>query len=219
MDYLECESRCLHALSVARREDNWAYYGRVLMPLQECRRQRRMIAAEGTVRLGTGDLADPVAAWFERCKAGCLVVTRPHDELAAMTIASTARQRMRYVEVLFADNEVQAPTWTLRSFPDGGVSCRMPAPPRDWINRWLQGSPAADSPGDASNNLPWPTPADWFIDATETLGDAALAGIDDAAAGHDRLIALERCLDAVTDHEIIHQRLGDAARALCLARD
>ena len=53
MDYLSCETFCLKALSLARRAKRWPVYARILLPLQETRRQRRMIAAAGVIRLGS----------------------------------------------------------------------------------------------------------------------------------------------------------------------
>lgn len=192
MDYLTSEALCMEALQAARDRGDWTEYARILLPLQECRRQRRMIAAEGAIRLGTtgidGDgLVDRGAA--------CIVVTHPHTP----DVANQLREQSQYVEVLFADNTSDAGTWTLRSTRGPAVTCEVTAPPSAWVGVWLD---SKTKPIDGK------TPADWFIDATEALGDAALQLSDDTPQG------LEACLDVVTDHEILHQRLGAAARAL-----
>ena len=49
MDYLQCEALCLKALALARAAADWAAYARIVLPLQEARRQRRMIALDGRV--------------------------------------------------------------------------------------------------------------------------------------------------------------------------
>lgn len=205
MDYLACERHCLDALQRARAAGDWAGYARVLLPLQESRRQRRMIAAEGVVRLGTTDLTNP-DTWLDQLDNGCIVVTHPHDATTARHLAATARQRNRFVEVLFADNPTSASRWVLRSFDGPPVSCEVDSPPVGWINRWL--TPGGD--GDPTMK----TPADWFLDAAEALGDRSLQAVDPAAADTDRITGLEQCLRVVTDHEIIHQQLAESARRL-----
>lgn len=209
MEYLTCESLCLTALSRARGSGNWGYYARILLPLQEARRQRRMIAAEGVIRLGTATLTGQPADWLRDARAGCVVVTHPHKADTAHALNEAARKQRLYVEVLYAGNAIDAPKWVLRSFRGPSVVCEVAAPPREWLDRWL-------APG--GNGVPRGdrTPADWFIDATEAMGDAALGQLPSTLSPSERLAALEACLDVVTDHEIIHQRLGAAARSLGL---
>src|SRR5690606_17570305 len=72
MDYLTCERLCVEALAAARRAQDWSYYARILLPLQEARRQRRLIAADGWVRLGTSDLEGPHHDWSGVFEAGCV---------------------------------------------------------------------------------------------------------------------------------------------------
>jgi len=207
MDYLEAEALCLEALGRARQAGDWAYYGRILLPLQECRRQRRMIAAAAGVRLGTGDIEADTCPWPATGQAGCIVVTHPHTAETARSIEQTARQQRRYIEVLLADNPSSAEAWTLRSFAGPTVQCVVPAPDPSWRDRWL--TPSADEA------VKQPVgPADWFLDACEALGDAALASVQHPPGTEQRIAALEQCLEVVRDHEILHQQLGQAARAM-----
>ena len=225
MDYLTCESKCLDALSIARRKQNWTYYARILLPLQEARRQRRMIAAEGSFRFGSTNLGGDPQPWLERLGNGCIVVSQPHAPEVAHAVARAARASRRHVEVLYADNPVTAPTWQLRSYAGPATTTRLPAPPADMIDRWMDPLPptqnaphcspvAPDGPGPTGGqcqlNAPC-HPADWFLNACESLGDAALNQVGPHLRASQRVEALEHCLDVVADHEIIHQRLGDAA--------
>ena len=226
LDYLACERRCLEALALARKQANWSYYARVLMPLQESRRQRRMISAEGTIRLGTAKLAnvtsgcvsDECAIWLERLDRGCIVVTPPYTTDDAHALAQNAKEKNRFVEVLFAES-VPDDAWTLCSYAGPKVHCRRPAPPDEWCERWLEPNPDKhvnphDMSAETATGLnPNPQPADWFLDACEALGDAALAQVEPSLSGPLRVETLEQCLHVVADHEILHQRLGDAARA------
>lgn len=220
MNYLECEARCLEALSLARGQGNWPDYARVIMPLQESRRQRRMIAAEGTVRLGSSDLGPDPAVWlrhFLPSAGGCMAVTRPHGPEMAQSFVHLARRQKRFIEVLYADNDSDAAQWTLRSYSGPDVSCVVAAPSSNLVNRWLTQSerqlkvphpkgPDALCGGNAVSG------AKWFLDGCEALGDAALARIDTTLEGVERVEAFEQCLRAVLDHEIMHQGLADAAR-------
>lgn len=197
MDYLACEDSCLEALAMARDQANWLYYARILLPLQEARRQRRMIAADGAIRLGTSRLSSTPEAWLDANHAGCIVLTRPHTRADAAALAKLARQRRLHVEVLFADCHASDNEWTLRSHAGPEADCRIAAPP--------QATRDVDTRGGA--------PAGWFIHATEALGDAALKQIDAPLGDVQRITQVERRLAVVTDHEFLHQWLAEAARA------
>ena len=214
MDYLTCEDRCLEAMAMAKQADDWSQYARILLPLQEARRQRRMIAAEGVIRLGTADSSGSPAQWLTQCRVGCVVVTQPHDAQVAQALTREARAQRLYVEVLWADNTLQAAQWAITTHAGMGARCVVPAPPRPWVDRWLEPESVQQTSDAAQASGVHMTPADWFLDACEALGDAALARIEPAASQLTRIDALERCLTAVTDHEVLHQELTAAARAM-----
>jgi len=192
MDYLTCEALCLEALAEARRRRSFKYYARVLMPLQEAKRQRRMIASQGEVRLGTSDGGFDPDAWLADRQAGCIVLTRPFTAEDAKALVRGAREQKKFIEVLFADNAPDSAKWTLRSYDGPAVSCQVPAP--------------------GSGRPPAQDPAQWFLDATERLGDAALSGVDETLTGEALILDLEARLRVFPDHELLHQRLAEAAR-------
>lgn len=196
MDYLGSEALCLDALAMAKQAGDWTPYARIVLPLQECRRQRRMIAADTAVHLGTN------ACWNDP-RDGCIAVTKPLDRAAAERLADEASGHRKYVEVLWCDNEPDATAWTLSTFGDTQVSCEVPAPRAAWINQRL-------APGDDG----FTAAGHWFIAASEALGDAALAAVEAPLGSLARVEQLERMVAAVGDHEILHQRLADAARAM-----
>ena len=214
MAYLECEALCQQALSEAREAGRWSYYARILLPLQEARRQRRMIAAEGTIRLGTETLPEEPRDWIEPLSPGCVAVTRPHGPEHARELDAVAREAQHHLEVLFIDNPPAAEHWTIRSFKGPTVTCSLPAPPAGWVDQPLQPGETPEPASDGTSQ----TPADWFLDASEALGDAALEKVNarsDAIPGSSRrVLLLEEMLAVVTDHEILHQRLSEAARAV-----
>lgn len=196
MDYLGSEALCVEALAMAKQAGNWTGYARIVLPLQECRRQRRMIAADTSVQLGTN------ACWNDP-RDGCVAVTPPLDRAAAQRLAADARQQGRFVEVLWCAPEPGAKTWTLATVGDIEVSCTVPAPQADWLNQRL-----------ADGDEGFLAAGHWFIEASEALGDAAVAQVDAPLGSLERIEALERRVAAVGDHEILHQRLAEAARAM-----
>ena len=212
MEYLTCEALCLEALVEARRRGEWEYYARVLLPLQEVRRQRRIIAAEGVIALGVNATDPSIRTKIESLTSACIVLIKPSTVADAIALTARARQERKYLEVLFADNDVADKTWTIRAFAGSAVSCNLPTPPHQWIGRFFH-------PGEVkvTADTSTDTPGAWFVHATECLGDAALAAVSPKLTGAAKVAALEHCLEVITDHEIIHQRLADAARALSRA--
>ena len=209
MDYLACEALCEQALALAHAKRDWTYFARVVLPLQECRRQRRLIAAEGGIRLGTGDLAGDPKAWLERVTPGCIVVTHPHTVDDALTLLRAARDRRLHVEVLFADNPPDAATWKLRavtgSAEDRGLGVDREAPPTECVDKWLT-DPADARRQDAEA---------WFTAAGEALGDDLIAKAAAFPEGDRKRVDLLLAMTALApDHEKLHQRLADAARAM-----
>ncbi|MCC6579848.1 MAG: hypothetical protein IT440_05355 [Phycisphaeraceae bacterium] len=199
MDYLTCEARCLAAMEQAKAAGNWRDYARIVLPLQEARRQRRMIAAEGVIRLGSSAMTEP---WPEM-PAGCVVLTAPYGAADAAAMQGAARRERRHVEVLWIDNDSRAEMWMVRSFAGMAAEVSRPAPPRAWRERWLEPGTILQTPG----------PVDWVMDAMESLGEAAMAQVRMNAPTVQRIEELEACLAAVSDHERIHQRLWEAAHA------
>jgi len=218
-DYLACETLCLQALTQARQARLWAYYARILLPLQECRRHRRMIAAEGVIRLGTTTLAAPLPTWLHHVRAGCLVVTPPYAVQDAQALEQAARAQQCFIEVLYADHPA-AGSWTFRSCASsnsgggGDIFVNIPDPPAEWIDRDLPAAATTAFPSAPGSR----TPADWFLDAGEALGDAALTKVRAPLGTLERVTELEDCLAVLTDHEIIHQELVEAATALARLR-
>lgn len=225
MDYLACESDCLAALGKAKEANQWMLYARILLPLQESRRQRRITAAEGWVMLGC-DSTQAALDIITSQGPGCVVLTHPITQAQAKDFASNLLQRKLFVALLYANNHSVDQTWVITALDGPAVSVATDAPPANWIGNVLDQNntpPAAPSQsnGDSKANAPTkgiaPQPSDWFIDATEKLGDAAIAWVSAPLGTRERVEQLEACLGVVSDHEFLHQRLADAARALALS--
>jgi hypothetical protein len=207
MDYARCEALCSDALQRARADEDWVMVQRVLLPLQEARRQKRQAATDGLILLGTPEKAQTFDALIADERCGCVVLTRPYNAPDALELDEAVRKTHRAIEVLFADNDADADTWRVASFHGGPAAADQPTPNRAWVGRWV--APLTIKP---------PTPAHWFMRASEALGDAAMGRVDAPLGSLERFDALAEALKSAGDHELLHQRLAEAAKALQEAR-
>ena len=105
LDYPACERLCLEALAEALRTRNYERVARILLPLQEARRQRRQIAVEAGVRVLAGPRLDPERILADHPR-GCLMLLAPPYSLDdERLVRDLARQRALMVEVLTFDPE------------------------------------------------------------------------------------------------------------------
>jgi hypothetical protein len=208
MQYLQAETLCQQALQMAYERKLWSYFARITLPLQECRRQRRMIAAEGHIVLGTDHLPNDALQTLDALPAGCVVFTGKDAQTHAAQLLQGVQKNPRHLLVLAA--ETGEDQWTVHSASQPDVSVNYPAPPSEWQHTTMppQAWPELKPPCN------WPTPGDWFLDALEKLGDQALKT---AQSSDDNVLRVDELLSAmyaVTDHEILHQQLAQAATAL-----
>lgn len=203
MDYPQCEALCMEALAHARTQGDWAGYSRVVLPLQESRRLRRQAALDGPVRLGTMDHVGGAGKLLVGLSAGCIVVTPPCSTDDAARLVRQAADARQPVEVLYAQPDADGAYWAVHTFHGPLVEAVRPAPPVGLTDGWHTGS-AADPT----------TPAHWFMQASEQLGNAAIAAAHAPLGDVLRVEQLEQALQAVGDHELLHQALADAARAM-----
>lgn len=104
-DYLACEALCLRALELARRAEDFETCARILMPLQEARRQRRQIAADGPMTVLTAPRMTP-AQILEAHASGCLLlIDPPYNEQDEQAVRDEVRRRGLFIEVLRMDHE------------------------------------------------------------------------------------------------------------------
>jgi len=103
MNYPEAERLCLAALEPARTLGDWDRLARIMLPLQEARRQRRQIAADAGGYVLNGDRREPQRILDDHA-AGLLILTDPpYSDDDAVALRRAARQRGAAVEVLHAD--------------------------------------------------------------------------------------------------------------------
>lgn len=120
MDYLTCERLCEQALGLARRADDFERYARILLPLQESRRQRRQIAEEhGTAVFAGPDVEEP-GVILKHQPTGCiLLLDPPYTADDAAAVRAAARDNEQMVEVLLLDQKALTAAF-LKALEDRG---------------------------------------------------------------------------------------------------
>lgn len=181
--YFEAERLAHEALLAAHANNDFGRMARIALPLQEARRQMRQAAEDA----GTITILDDTTGEVEDIEPGCYLIQ-------PMMVAADAR-RLR-----LAAREQEIPVLVL---------CREPEA--------LLGLPiVAIAPGvtirtkiDPPEDLDDPD-LEWFMSALEQLGDFAIDSIDPGISLVKRVDALIDRLEAIPDHEKLHQALAEA---------
>lgn len=200
--YFEAERLALGALEMARTAEDWERMARVCLPLQEARRQKRQLAMDAGFRLV---LRDPPRKAPDM-RPGLRLLEPPCIGLDARRLRETADKKQSPMIIICREPVVRsgprAGLWPIVGVsgqresiggPTGMITVRAyvaPPPLQD-----------AEVPG-----------LTWFLSAGEALGDAALARINPKDPAHYRVDDLLEFLDAVPDHEKLHQALAAACR-------
>lgn len=180
-DYFTCEQLSQQALEKALRISDWSRMRRILMPLEEARRQKRLAALDaGKVtlleELPEGDLA---------IAPGCWLVEPPLTGADGREIRHLADERQIPILLLTREPKTQLGKWPIVVV--GPVTIRTyVSPPK--------GRPDAA----------------WFVATSEALGDAAIQAVNPEAPAATRVNALFEALGSVRDHDKLHQALAAA---------
>ncbi len=201
--YFEVERLCRRALEQAHRARDYGRMARILMPLQEARRQKRQIACDAGRR---ERVPRPIRGTL---RPGCYLVQPPLVGADARRLRERADAARVPVFVLCREPLTKAGLWPVvgvgspasRRFP---VVVRTRVRPPTALER-VEASPTKDA-GDIEPSV------EWFESAAESLGDAAIASVDPQAHPAWRVDDLLALLDAFPDHEKLHQRLEEACR-------
>lgn len=183
--WFEAEAHAAEALQAARAANRFGEMGRILLPLQEARRQRAAEAAERSkVRVLSKAPAEDAAI-----APGLVLVEPPLVGADARRLRLGALEQQVPLLVLCREPITAAKTCPIVAI--GGVTIRTRIePPR---------------------RLEAPTKA-WFLAALEQLGDAAIASIDPGQDLLRRIDHLLACLETHPDHERLHQALAELCR-------
>lgn len=183
--WFEAERLAAKALDMARAEGDFHLMARIVLPLLEARRQRMQIALDSKKVV---ILDAPPPADME-LKPVCYLVQPP-------LVGADARR----LRLLALEREVPAL-----------VLCREPKTQLGLCPIVAIGQVTIRARIDAPKNWDKPTPA-WFAEAGEQLGDAAIESIDPTADSARQVDALLERLDALPDHEKLHQALEETCQ-------
>lgn len=203
-DYFDAEASCLKALKRARADDDFERVARIALPLQEARRQKRQLAVDSGVRI--------VLDRMPRVKdliPGCYLIQPPMVGVEARDLRLALDGKKIPALIVCREPMTRLGQWPVVAVSGGSmmevVSIRTRIAPPPGVEPAPTG-PTRDTVIDA------PTAA-WFESAAEAIGDEAINRIvraDPAAWRVDDILVF---LDAHPDHEKLHQRLYEHARA------
>ena len=179
--WFEAERLAHRAVELARAQEDFALLARVCLPLQEARRQR-IQEATGNRKLAIlqADITEDMPL-----KPGCYLVQPPTVGADARRLRLAALRREIPVAVLCREPRSRMGLCPIVAIGQVTVRTRID-PPKDW-----------EKPDHK-----------WFLGAMEQLGDAAIEMLDTGLELDRQVDFLLAALDAVPDHEKLHQVLA-----------
>lgn len=191
--YFEVDTLCVQAMEMARRVRDFECMSRIILPLQESRRQRRHLATDtGVVRVLTSPLLE--TAKFE---SGCYLLKPPliAADAAHMRELAFAQQ----VPAVFITREPRTGSgkWPVVAVTtDRSFRCQIDVPR-------INGSEIGD------NDAP---DVSWIMLAIEAVGDVAIAKLKPSDPAAFRVDDLWESMIALPEHEKMHQRFAVECR-------
>ena len=131
MAYYESLGLCMEALTCAREAEEWDTYRKILLPLQEVRRQIRMAAGDGIVLIG-GEYSDEYEGFVNGEIDGCFFITDDVEAAVVLGMLRAAAIGKRSVEVLVGCATDEG--YEVRSFDKSvPVIAKVSEPLDDWV--------------------------------------------------------------------------------------
>lgn len=189
--YFECIHAALEALELCHAQRDYERMARILLPLQEARRQVRLQAIDA----GRLTIMGEMPGEGETIEAGCYLIEPPLVGADAREIRDRAAREEIPVMVLAREPAVKAVKLDRRP-GDWPVVMIGPVTVRTYVRPPENGEVSLE----------------WFIEAGEALGDRAIADVDSGVDAFARVDELFERLHTVTDHEKLHQALEAACR-------
>ncbi len=183
--WFEAERMCTRALDMARGEGDFNLMARIVLPLQEARRQRMQLALDSKKIV----IVDEPSVEERKIEVKCYLVQPP------LVGADARRMRLlaleREIPAMFLCREPKTQLGLCPVVAIGQVTVRTRIdPPKKW-----------DKPDLA-----------WYVAACEQLGDAAIETLDRTAEPARQVDALLERLDAIPDHEKLHQVFAEVCK-------
>jgi len=183
--WFEAERLCARGLDIARSEGDFNLMARIVLPLQEARRQRMQAAFDSRKLV----VIDEPSSEERQLETRCYLVQPPLVGADARRLRLLALEREVPAMVLCREPKTQLGLCPIVAIGQVTVRTRID-PPRKW-----------DKPDLA-----------WYAEACELLGDAAIETLDRTLEPAKQVDALLERLDAVPDHEKLHQALAEVCK-------
>ncbi len=186
--YFEAERACVEALARAHAAGDYERMARIVMPLQEARRQKRDMAFDATEEVTLVNDALPSG---RALRPGCYLVAPPRVGVDGRALREAADRKKVPTIIVVREPTTRDGLWPIVAIGPVTFRARVQPPP---------GGPDA-----------LPT-REWMLEANEALGDAGIAQVPPGADPYTRADMLYERLQAHPDHEKLHQFLADACR-------
>jgi len=182
--YFECERESVRALELAHASRDWDRMARILMPLEEARRQKRLEAADAGVIHRASDVEGLLG--LDRIEPGCWLLEPMLVAAHGREFRDRADEQETPVLVIVREPETQRKQWPLAAI--GPVVVRTRVAPPDELS------------------------PEWFLAAAESLGEEAIESVESDLDAETRINRLMDRLGALRDHDELHQALAEACR-------
>ncbi len=199
-DYPAAERLAQEALELAQRSRDYSRMSRIVMPLEEARRQKRLIAADAGVQ---GVLTEPPGEGWA-VAPGVWIVAPPLVGADARELRRIADEQGVCSLILTREPETRAGEWPIVVIGRTTVRAYI-EPPRS--KRGRSGA-KPEVPADVSPDII--PDAAWSLAAAEALGDAAIETVDPAKPASVRVDLLVDLVATLRDHDKLHQALAAA---------
>lgn len=209
--YFDAERHCIEALDLAHRGSDFERMARILLPLQEARRQKRDMAVDA----GEVFIVDEAVPKPGDLRPGMYLVQPPRVGLDGRMLREMADRQEVPIVVVTREPATRDGMWPVVSLGPMVVRTRVkPAEARKPAKAAKPGKgkkkKSESTNGDHGVIRP---SAEWFLEANEALGDAAIAGaMESTKSTMARLEELYLRLQSHPDHEKLHQALADTCR-------
>lgn len=188
--YFECERLAVEALSLARQGADYERMSRILLPLQEARRQKRQSASDAKkiTRLDSMEKLEPLLSGQKTLAPGCYLIEPGLVGADGRDLRDKADSLQIPIIVVVREPETQLGLWPVVMVGPVTVRTRV--------------APPAKKKADLA----------WMLRAGEALGDEAIAMVDPGMNPLDRVERLADLLSTVVDHEKLIQTLEATCR-------
>lgn len=180
-DYFECEKLAEEALILAHHIREYDLMARILMPLEEARRQKRLLAADAGV---AGTVPEQPGAGFV-LTPGCWLVEPPRVGADGRELQHRADEAKTPIILLTREPLTKLGRWPIVVIGVTTIRAYVEPPKKT------------------------PTVA-WFLDAAEALGHAGIEDAQTRAVPETRVNALVEAVLTIRDDDALHQELARA---------